>query len=252
MLVGREKEKRDLEGGLDAAESRRGALALIYGEPGIGKTFLTDAVAREAEARGFVVEWGRCWEAFGAPAYWPWIQVLRGVLRSAKLDDITRETLAGIMPELRAAEHAELDPKQARFQLFDRISTVLHEASQRAPLLVVLDDLHAADPSSLMLLHFVARDLRGSRIFVIGTCREHEARLSAEKSDAFAQVAREATIVQLRRFGRDDVRALLALHHVGEADVDAVLSTTEGNALFVSEVARAMGAGRGEIGRAHV
>jgi hypothetical protein len=244
MLVAREKEKRDLEVLLDAADSRRGALALVLGEPGIGKTFLADAVARSAEDRGFVVEWGRCWEVGGAPAYWPWIQVLRGVLARASLDDVTRETLAGIMPELRSAPRAELDPKQARFQLFDRVSTVLRDASQHAPLLVVLDDLHAADPSSLMLLHFLARDLRASRLLVVGTCREHEARLSASLRDVFAQIAREATMVQLRRFGREEVGALLASFGLPDGDADAVLEATDGNPLFVSEVARATEPGR--------
>jgi tetratricopeptide (TPR) repeat protein len=247
MLIAREKEKRELEELLDAADSCRGTLALVLGEPGIGKTFLAKELAGTAEGRDFVVEWGRCWEAGGAPAYWPWIQVLRGVLARASLDEITRETLAGIMPELKAAPHAELDPKQARFQLFDRVSTVLRDASQRAPLLVVLDDLHAADPSSLLLLQFLARDLRGSRLFVLGTCREHEARLSAERSEAFAHVMREAALVQLRRFGREEVGALLVAYGLPDADAEAVRKATDGNPLFVSEVARATEPGRREV-----
>ena len=76
-LVGREGELRALRHGLDDAEHGRASLYMIVGEAGIGKTRLADSFATEAKARGTRVVWGRCWEAGGAPAYWPWVQALR-------------------------------------------------------------------------------------------------------------------------------------------------------------------------------
>jgi predicted ATPase len=82
-FVGREREQGQLAAGLDAALEGLGSLYLLVGEPGIGKSRLADEVASIARAKGFRVLWGRCWEAGGAPAYWPWVQSLRSYVREA-------------------------------------------------------------------------------------------------------------------------------------------------------------------------
>ena len=79
-FVGRDEELSELRGGLDAALLGRGAVFLIGGSPGVGKSRLVDELARDARERGAEVLWGRCWEAGGAPAYWPWVQILRSLL----------------------------------------------------------------------------------------------------------------------------------------------------------------------------
>src|SRR5260221_12088585 len=93
VLVGRTREIAELSASVRAAEEGHGGLCLLAGEPGIGKTRLADEVSRIAAERGFQAKWGRCWEVGGAPAYWPWIQILRGLLRIDDLpvDEVTRE-----------------------------------------------------------------------------------------------------------------------------------------------------------------
>jgi hypothetical protein len=251
VFVGRRRELSELESGLEDARAGRGGLFLLTGEAGIGKTRLADELAERARAAGFSVRWGRCWEVGGAPAYWPWIQVLRGLVRDAgslAFDGATTESLARLLPELGSAPALgdAGDASHERFRLFDAVTTVLRDASRAKPMLVVLDDLHAADPSSLALLLFVARDLRDSRLSVLGTYRDQEARLGPDRGEALSRIAREATYLPLRRFDRAEVAALLEARAGDAANdelVSAVVSATEGHPLFVDEVERALATG---------
>jgi hypothetical protein len=79
-FVGRERELAQLHAALDDANAGRGRLFVLSGEPGIGKTRLAEEVARESTTRGMRAVWGRSWEGGGAPAYWPWVQILRSLL----------------------------------------------------------------------------------------------------------------------------------------------------------------------------
>src|SRR3954466_13515165 len=84
-FFGRERELAQIGAALDEVAAGRGRLLLLAGEPGIGKTSLADCATAEAASRGFAVLWGRCWEAGGAPAYWPWLEILATLTR--RLDD---------------------------------------------------------------------------------------------------------------------------------------------------------------------
>src|SRR5688572_8054308 len=103
-LLGRERELAELHAALRSAESGKGALALVVGEPGIGKTRLANDFASEAAERAAQVTWGRAWEAGGAPAYWPWVEALRPfVSLTGHLGDAERARvapLALLLPEL--------------------------------------------------------------------------------------------------------------------------------------------------------
>src|SRR5580700_8189422 len=110
-FVGRERELAELVSACEAGADSDAHLFLVYGEPGIGKTRLADELASRVKASGMRVLWGRCWEGGGAPAYWPWIQVIRSLLvalepeqRSVALEseiasDVVHE-VAQIVPEL--------------------------------------------------------------------------------------------------------------------------------------------------------
>src|SRR6185369_6047424 len=114
-FVGRAAELDELAAGIEEAESGRGRLFLIAGEPGIGKTRLAEEAAALAAARGTAVLWGRSWEGGGAPAYWPWIQVVRGCLRQeagTAVDGPSAEeesVLAQMLPGLSSADGGELE-----------------------------------------------------------------------------------------------------------------------------------------------
>src|SRR5262249_36996265 len=157
-FVGRDRELGELRDGLHAAIAGRGLLYLVSGEPGIGKTRLTDELGAIARASGARVLWGRCWEGGGAPAYWPWLQMIRSYARG--VDDATlartigslRSHLAPLVPDLvapdgdvRGAEPSGQEGEQARFALFSSIASFWRNAAKTKPLVLVLDDLHAAD-----------------------------------------------------------------------------------------------------------
>ena len=156
---------------------------LIAGEPGIGKTRLADELTSLAQARGAKVRWGRCWEAGGAPAYWPWVQALRAHIRDGDNERIREEfapgaaDIAQMLPELHELfpdlpPAPSIDPEGARFRLFDSTASFLRAASDAQPIVLVLDDLHAADTPSLLLLQFLARSLREARIVLVGSYRD--------------------------------------------------------------------------------
>jgi hypothetical protein len=117
-------------------------VVLLTGEAGIGKTTLLREAARYAEGTGARAAWGWGWPGGGAPGYWPWIQVLRAL----GLDDQLSRGSGGT-----AAAEA---PASARFQLFDEVTSLLLAESRIQPVVVLLDDLHAADEPSLLLLDF--------------------------------------------------------------------------------------------------
>lgn len=128
-FVGRERELAELVAGLDAAFAGRGRLFLLSGEPGIGKSHLADALIAHARARGARVLVGRCWEAGGAPAYWPWVQLLRPYIRETDAESLRSQLgggaadVARLLPELgdRVADlppAAPLASEGARFRLF--------------------------------------------------------------------------------------------------------------------------------------
>src|SRR5919108_3663570 len=215
-FVGRQRDLDELGERLAAAAAGRGSLLLVAGEPGIGKTRLADELARgAARSLGAGVLWGTCWEGEGAPAFWPWIQALRAhaarrdpaALRAELGDgaaDVARLVpgLAGRLGEL--PERPALEPDQARFRLFDAVAGLLRRAGEAEPLLLVLDDLHWADRSSLALLRFVARELRDARLLVLGTYRDVGLGRSSV-SQPLAKLAGRARHLTLGGLGEGDV-----------------------------------------------
>jgi tetratricopeptide (TPR) repeat protein len=262
-FVGRQRELDEIAGAFEDTLAGRGALFLLVGGAGIGKTRLASELTRIAEERGLQALWGRCWETGGAPAYWPWIQLLRELARDGALDDLRPaagsggDAVAQLVPELAtpgAVAAPEPDPSQARFRLFDAVIGVLRRASRSRPLLLVLDDLHAADPSSLALLHFLARNLRGLRALVIGTYRDEDARLVPELGQVLGDIAREGTYLPLAPLTGAEIAELVAAftgQPAAPAVLDAVQKATEGNPLFLDELLRLL-LQRGELGPAAI
>ena len=161
VFVGREREIETLRNLFEEAAAGRGRMVLLSGEAGIGKTRTANELATYASSRGAEVLVGRCYEGEGAPAYWPWIQVLRAYVRGRDPAELSAlmgpgaADISQILPELSerieaAAAPAVNDPRQARFRLFDSITSLLAHAAAARPLVVILDDLQSADTPSLL------------------------------------------------------------------------------------------------------
>ena len=250
-LLGREREMAALRAALASASRGRGRLVLLSGEAGIGKTRLADAFAVEARDHGARVAWGRCWEAGGAPVYWPWLQAVRSLLRDIEPDDLRRlvgpdgSHLAQVLPEVRDVlpELPGLqddDSDSARFQLFDSFSRLLRNAARDGPIVLILDDLHAADEPSLLLLRFVSMDLADTGIVVLAVYREGELAATDPRIGLLAEVARVSSAERLDPPGLtvDEVARyieLAASERPADGLAEAVHRETEGNPLFVGE-----------------
>jgi tetratricopeptide (TPR) repeat protein len=253
-LIGRDRELAELEAGLEDALAGQGRLFLIAGEPGIGKTRLVEQLARQAGERGALAVWGRCWEGGGAPPYWPWAQIIHAIAESA--DDQTLKSWLGagagfvaqIAPELTSRLDATLtasvpsiESPTTRFCLFESTSGFLKRAAAAQPLLLLLEDLHAADEPSLLLLRYLARSLRGVQLVVVGTYRDVDAGRSPEIGNALGELAREGQVTALSGLADADVKHLigdLAGAAPSAAVALAINEATEGNPLFIREAVR--------------
>jgi DNA-binding SARP family transcriptional activator len=253
-FVGRESELAELSAGLDEAFAGRGRLFLVQGEPGIGKSRLADELAGRAAARGAAVLVGRCWEAGGAPAYWPWTQSLRAYVRKAEPRDVRRQLGAGggevaqIVPELRELFPALPEPESseseaARFRLFDSTAAFVRAAAADRPLALVLDDLHSADEPSLLLLTFVASVIGDSRILIVGTFRDLDPTIQDSLESTLAELGREPVTRRIHLAGLSEHEVALLAEVTGHTEptkqlVAELHAETEGNPLFVSEIVR--------------
>jgi tetratricopeptide (TPR) repeat protein len=240
LLVGRAADLDTLRAALAGAVAGRGRLALVAGEPGVGKTHLAEALAAEAEQQGVLALWGTCWSGEGAPPLWPWTQVLRDATERGRIDD--RELLGQLTEgESRTGLLGDMDPSGARFRLFDRADTALRRAAAAGPLLVVVDDLHWADRTSLQLLLFLARSIRSAPLLVLGTYRDTEVAPGEPLAELLDDLSLDAERVALSGLARSDI-AELASATVGSAvpaEVEALLGDhTGGNPFFVKELVR--------------
>ena len=255
VFVGRQHETEELLAGLEEVVGGHGRLFVIDGEPGIGKTRLAEELAVHAPEHGALVLWSRCWKASQAPAYWPWVQLVRACLRAAQGSEIISlaepaiSDIAQILPEACESlcepglrpNPAPSDPEQARFRLFDAICTIFRIASNARPLVLVLDDLGAADRASLLLLSFFVRELHHCRILVVVTYRDAEVRGSLALAEAIGDLAREGTHIRLRGLDDRQVGELIEAETGERPDAQAlaaVCCATGGNPFFVQSIAK--------------
>jgi predicted ATPase/tetratricopeptide (TPR) repeat protein len=255
-FIGRERETSELLAAWKDAVARHGKLVLLAGDPGIGKTRLADEFAgRVASSEGRAI-WGRCWEDGGAPPYWPWIEILRELIRdcdSPRLAELieTRapffsQLLAGSRSISRTSESAvalPLSADEARFRLFDSVCLFLREAATAQPLMLILDDMHAADAPSLLLLHFLARQLVSARVLLVATYRDAEVRRSPDASQFLGELSREGCLIPLRGLKEEEVgRFIESISGVAVSSKlrSAIYRATGGNPLFLDGTVRVL------------
>ena len=257
-FVGREREHAELSAVLELALTGSGRLVLVAGEAGIGKSRLADELAATAQGRGARVLWGRCWESGGAPAYWPWVRSLRSYLRDAEPNHVRSAVgngaadLVQILPELHDLfpdldEPPPSNPEGARFRLFDSTMSLLRAAASSRPLVLILDDLHAADTPSLLLLEFVARESAGAPLLILGLYRDVELHRDHPLRATLGELTRIPSTVMVAVRGLSEQGAVeligaTAGREVPQAVAAAIHAETEGNPLFVAEVVRLLAA----------
>ncbi len=251
-LVGRGAELEELGAKLDAASSGAGTLVLIGGQPGVGKTRLTDEVLSIARGRGMTTFAGHCYEGEGGEPFIPFVEILDEVCRLAPRD-ILRTALEGrgrevvrlqaelqrVFPDLETPP--ELPPEQLRRYLSNGMLEFLRALSAAQPIVLFLDDLQWADEATMHLIQHLAPHVPSMPVVVLATHRDTEADIDEPFRKGRANLVRQkqAERLHLKALTRDAVGELLA--HLGAPEppaalVAAVFEATDGNAFFVEEV----------------
>jgi class 3 adenylate cyclase/tetratricopeptide (TPR) repeat protein len=256
IFVGREAELERLEQLWKEASVGDLRVALLAGEPGVGKTRLAVELAAGVHEQGAIVLAGRCDEELGVP-YQPFVEALRHFV-----DHIPSADLAGrlgrygaelirLVPELDdrvpgLAAPLRSDPETERYRLFDAVAAWLGAVSTEAPFLLVLDDLQWAAKPTLLLLRHVVRSPEANRLLVLGTYRDTELRHDHPLVELLADLRRQPGVERLSLSGLDQAAVLsfmveAAGHEMSDEGLAlsrAIHTETEGNPFFVREVIR--------------
>jgi tetratricopeptide (TPR) repeat protein len=255
-FVGRDVERELLRNLFGQAGGGGRRVALLSGEPGIGKTRLSTHVALEAHAEGAAVLYGRCDEELGVP-YGPWVEALshyvqhapEAVLRAhveGHGGELSRlaPRVRGRLPDVPAPR--ESDPETERYLLLNAVTGLLHTAAADRPVVLVLDDLHWADQPSLALLRHVVRTFADGRLLILGTYRDSDIQRGHPLSAVLAELRREEGVERIALSGLSEqeivaVIAAAAGHELDTAGLELageVLRETDGNPFFVGEILR--------------
>jgi DNA-binding CsgD family transcriptional regulator/tetratricopeptide (TPR) repeat protein len=228
-IIGRAQELAQVRAAL-----RGGRLLLVSGEPGIGKTRLATAVADLAGEYGVPLATGYAIDDPGMPPLWPWLRVGRAV-----------PALAGVLAAAGDATPMG-DSEAARFAMFAEASQALTDAAAEPGLVVVLEDLHWADRSSLLLLRHLAGELAGSRLLVVATMRETTGPPLAQLLPALLRTD-TARAIRLTGLSKGDIGQWLR-HLDVDGDADRLWERTGGNPLFLRLLVERGAAGEGLSG----
>jgi DNA-binding NarL/FixJ family response regulator len=239
-FVGRAEEFERVERALRRAQSGAGSTVLVAGEAGIGKTRLASELTTHARAAGFEVLVGRCADFIGTELpYQPFAEALR---------PWADRHADGELPWL-----SRVRPTGSQLRVFEETLALFSGLAAAAPVLLVLEDLHWADTSTLDLVVFLAHSLEGRRVLLLATCRADEPS-SAERVRRLADGVRRSgagLVVELGPLEREALAALLAARAGAPAValVDAIVARSEGNPFFAEELFAAAGEHGGMLPR---
>src|SRR5438270_980791 len=255
-IIGRIPEFAALGLLVEQAKGGQGHIALIAGEAGIGKSRLVSELKALAAVKGFLVVQGACFPTDLTYPYAPLLDLLRSLVASNPKASLTTavETLARdifpLLPELAPDQTTplpRLEPEQEKHRLFAVLATFFLHLSTQSPVLLVIEDAHWSDDTSLDFLHYLTRRSASQPLLLLVTYRHDE--MQPELSSWLAQLDRErlAHKIRLAPLARNEVDTMLSaifeerhtsfdmrrfLH--GEL-LDTLYTLTEGNPFFVEE-----------------
>ncbi len=258
-LVGRSAEVAALRHQYDSLGAD-GALIVIEGEAGIGKTRLAEAFLERAQAQGGTALTARCYEGERNLAYGPFLEALQSALRqpatAARIETLESHWLseaARLLPELAGLRNdlpptPPLDSPGAQSRFFESLTQILLALGNGLPVVVFLDDLHWMDEASLSLFAYLARRLRGHRLCLLGTWRDEQVPAGHRLRQVLAEAQRAglAHLLSLSRLSQSAVAELIQLTMKSAPEsriVERLYHETEGLPLFVVEYLAALGGG---------
>lgn len=250
-------------------------LTLLMGESGIGKTRLAEEISYEAHLRDWSVVWAHAYEQERTIPYRLWTEILRVLLKDVTteflLESLESEErhegeyssagsvnasamanaklarLCTLVPELAAQQAldispirsaATLTPEQERLHLWEATTTLLCIIGRSTPLLIVLDDLHWTDDSSLELLAYIVRHIQNERIAIVATCRDIELAPTSNLRPLLNDLRREQALITLPVQPLDDRQIESLLAHLPQGIIKSIQSQAGGNPFFAEELAR--------------
>ena len=248
-FVGRTRVLQSMREALEAAHAGTGSMCVVSGEPGIGKTRVVEMSGREAASSGLSVAWGYCREVGDTPALWPLAQLVRELLAQVPLD-LQDRRVAHVLPELERLL-PELSPNGAQVEqpacnnglspskhrIFDAIARVLSLTAEHGPCMLILDDLHRADPATIEFLRYFVDEIAGTRLVLVATMRPGE---GGGLDLDYVLGHRNTLRVSLQTLNEAEVGSYLAAC-LGEPKptlARALFLKSEGNPFFMTELTR--------------
>lgn len=256
MLIGRAAQLDALERRIALACAGHGQVALVVGEAGIGKSRLVAEARVRAVEQGFAILQGHCFEPDRALPYAPLLDLLRAFLAAHRVDEIAKALgpsaaeLVTLLPELAdilpdAVPTPTLAPEQEKRRCFQALTQFFIRVAARRPLLIMIEDLHWSDDTSLEWLLILARRVASASIFLVLTYRGDELHPGLVHMLASLDRERMADEIRLTALNEAEVDALLRVifdqrRPIRSDFLSALYTLTEGNPFFIEEILKSL------------
>jgi len=254
-FVGRDAELETISKALDRAVEGRGNTVTVAGEAGVGKSRLIQELSRRARQRGVPVHVGACISAEGAPTYLPFIEALDAAVAARPREELGSDAL--LLEQILPSLSSRADPtaprtvaEHDRYAVFHAAGQLLRQLAEPRGLVLVLEDLHWADTQSLLMLGYIARQLSGTKVLVVGTYRDVEVTRTHPLGETLSALRRNRKHERISLKRLDEGAALALIADLAELDggaAEAIVRQTEGHPLFIEEVIKNL-AEEGRIG----